>query len=80
LTAGTAYTFTVRTEALAAGILINSPESAASNSVTPTAGTLKKCTTFQISIACCTSTGQCGALGAGATCSPANGFFDPDAC
>jgi hypothetical protein len=42
--------------------------------------TLRRCTSFQISIGCCTGTGQCGELGAGVTCSPANGFFDPDAC
>ena len=40
----------------------------------------KRCTTFQISIACCTGTGECGTLGAGASCSPANGIFNPDNC
>lgn len=82
LTSGTAYTFTVvaRTELGSGAVFFDSPASAASNSVTPTSATLRRCTSFQISIACCTSTGQCGALGAGATCSPANGFFDPDAC
>ena len=44
------------------------------------APTLKRCTSFQISIACCTNTSQCGTSGAGVTCTPANGFFDPDNC
>jgi hypothetical protein len=44
------------------------------------APSLFRCTSFQISIGCCTGTGQCGELGAGVSCSPANGFFDPDAC
>lgn len=39
-----------------------------------------RCTTFQISIACCTGTGECGTLGAGTSCSPANGIFNPDNC
>jgi hypothetical protein len=38
------------------------------------------CTSFQISIGCCTSTASCGELGAGSSCSPANGTFDPEAC
>jgi hypothetical protein len=81
LTNGTAYTFTVTATAnYGTGIDVLSLASAASNSVTPFSATLRRCTSFQISIACCTNTSQCGALGAGATCSPANGFFDPDAC
>jgi hypothetical protein len=45
-----------------------------------TAETLRRCTSLQISIACCTSTSSCGTLGAGTTCSPASGSFDPDFC
>ena len=36
------------------------------------APTLFRCTTFQISIGCCTNTNQCGTLGIGASCSPAS--------
>ena len=41
-----------------------------------------KCTTFQISIACCTNTTQCGTLGAGASCTTPTtpDPFDPNAC
>jgi hypothetical protein len=81
LTAGTAYTFTVTATATSAGISVTSPASAASNSVTPTAAALKRCTSFQISIGCCTSTSQCGPLGAGASCSPETpGAFTPINC
>jgi hypothetical protein len=38
------------------------------------------CTSFQVSIGCCASTASCGELGAGSSCSPANGTFDPEAC
>lgn len=38
------------------------------------------CTSAQISFGCCTSTSSCGALGAGSSCSPASGTFDPEAC
>jgi hypothetical protein len=70
----------VATRALSAGIFINSVASAASNSVTPTAATLRRCTSAQISFGCCSATGECGELGAGTTCSPAIGVFFPDFC
>ena len=46
------------------------------------APSLFKCTTAQISIGCCTNTIQCGTLGAGISCSPADNPdpFDPEAC
>lgn len=75
LTNGTAYTFTVKATAnYGTGQDVLSVASAASNSVTPSGGTSGKyCTSFQVSIACCTSTGVCAAadFGLGATCSPA---------
>lgn len=80
LTAGTAYTFTVVATSISAGIIVAGPASAASNSVTPTAAALKRCTSFQVSIGCCNSTSACGALGAGVTCSPEGGSFTPGAC
>ena len=49
---------------------------------TAAAPALKRCTTAQISIGCCTNTIQCGTLGAGISCSPASNPdpFDPEAC
>lgn len=38
------------------------------------------CTSFQVSIGCCSTTSDCGALGAGSSCSPAGGNFTPGAC
>ena len=46
----------------------------------PPPPTLRRCTSFQISIACCTSTSSCGELGAGVTCTTASGSFDANAC
>jgi hypothetical protein len=81
LATGTSYTFTVTATAISAGIIVTGPPSAASNSVTISSGaTLRRCTSTQISFGCCQSTGECGALGAGATCSPADGVFFEEAC
>ena len=81
LTNGTAYTFTVTATAnYGTGINVLSLASAASNSVTPAAAGNKRCTSFQISIGCCTSTSSCGALGAGASCGAPSGSFDPESC
>jgi hypothetical protein len=73
-TAGT-YTFTITA--------INNPGGGAtqssntlSSTMTVTTGTNKRCTSFQISIGCCTSTSSCGPYGAGVTCSPKSGTFD----
>lgn len=80
LTNGTSYTFTVTATAnYGTGVNVTSVASGASNSVTPTGSTSGKyCTSFQVSIACCDSTGVCAPadLGLGATCSPvmANGW------
>jgi len=42
---------------------------------------LFRCTSFQISIGCCTSTLSCGSLGAGVSCSPETpGAFTPANC
>jgi hypothetical protein len=46
----------------------------------PPPPTTFRCTTFQISIACCTNVNECGELGAGVSCSPAVGFFNEDFC
>jgi hypothetical protein len=51
-----------------------------SYTMTVTTAPNQRCTTFQISIACCTSTSSCGPLGAGVTCSPASGSFDSGNC
>lgn len=46
----------------------------------PPAPSLFRCTSFQVSIGCCSSTADCGTLGAGVSCSPANGTFNSGAC
>jgi hypothetical protein len=42
--------------------------------------TLKRCTTAQVSIGCCTSTANCGALGGGVVCATKAGTFTPLNC
>jgi hypothetical protein len=46
------------------------------------APTLKRCTSFQISIGCCTNTSQCGPFGAGVSCATQTnpGPNSPNAC
>lgn len=74
------YTFTVTA--------INNPGGGAtqssntlSSTMTVTTGTNRRCTSVQISRACCTSTATCGPYGAGVTCSPSSGSgFDPNNC
>jgi hypothetical protein len=51
-----------------------------SYTITVTTATNKRCTTAQISYACCTNTSSCGPLGAGVTCSPASGSFSSGDC
>jgi hypothetical protein len=46
----------------------------------PPAPSLFRCTSFQVSIGCCSTTSDCGELGAGVSCSPAGGNFTPGAC
>ena len=77
-TAGT-YTFVITA--------VNNPGGGAtqssntlSSTMTVTTGTNKRCTSAQISIACCTSTSSCGPYGAGVSCSPASGSFDWTNC
>lgn len=81
LATGTSYTFTVTATAISAGIIVTGPPSAASNSVTIAGGSVfYRCTSFQVSIGCCTSTADCGTLGAGDTCTPETGGFNAGAC
>ena len=53
---------------------------ASSRTAAAPAPTLFRCTSFQISIACCTNVNECGTLGAGVSCATASGTFDPDNC
>ncbi len=69
----TAYTF-----ALGFTSSAGTGSTATSNSVTP--NPRKLCTSLQISIACCTSTTNCGPLGAGSNCTTLSGTFDPNNC
>jgi hypothetical protein len=46
----------------------------------PPPPSLFRCTSFQVSIGCCSTTSDCGELGAGVSCSPAGGTFTPGAC
>ncbi len=81
LTAGTSYTFTVRARASYGAVNVDSVSSAASSAVsTSGGGTFFRCTSFQVSIGCCSTTSDCGELGAGVSCSPAGGNFVPGAC
>ncbi len=69
LTAGTSYTFTVRARASYGAVNVDSVSSAASSAVSTSAGAaFFRCTSFQISIGCCTNTNECGTFGAGASC------------
>jgi hypothetical protein len=73
------YTFTI-TAINNPGGGVTQSSNTLSSTMTVTTQTNKRCTSGQISIACCTSTSSCGPYGAGATCSPASGSFDPDNC
>jgi hypothetical protein len=80
-TAAGSYPFTV-TAVNNPGGTFTSRSQAFSYTMTVTAPVLKRCTSFQISLGCCTNTNQCGTLGAGASCTTAtspNPFF-PDNC
>lgn len=73
LTNGTTYTFTVVANAYYGGIGVSSVASAASNSVTPSGSISgKTCTSGDVALGCCKSTGVCAPAGvaSGATCSP----------
>ena len=73
LTNGTSYTFTVVANAYYGSVGVSSVASAASNSVTPTGSTSgKTCTSGDVALGCCKSTGVCAptGVGSGATCSP----------
>jgi hypothetical protein len=77
-TAGT-YNFTVTAVNNPGGELVQASVGF-SYTITATTAANKRCTSFQISIGCCTNTLSCGPLGAGVTCSPASGSFDVNAC
>jgi hypothetical protein len=77
-TAGT-YNFTVTAVNNPGGALVQASQ-AFSYTITATTAALKRCTSFQISIGCCTNTNSCGGLGAGVSCATASGTFDANAC
>lgn len=73
------YTFTITAVNNPGGGLTQSSNTL-SSTMTVTTQANQRCTSAQISFACCTSTASCGPLGAGTTCTPASGSFDPEAC
>jgi len=73
LTNGTSYTFTVVARASYGVVNVDSVASSASNSVTPTGSVSGlTCTSGDVALGCCKSTGVCAPAGvaSGASCSP----------
>lgn len=75
--AGQSYTFDLSfTSAYGTG----TSRTSSGVTINTSAPALKRCTSAQVSVACCPSTASCGTLGLGVSCTTATNDFDEGAC